>query len=45
MLGIDPVTLYSSPIALASALVGVCLLLTGRWLVSRMIGGVARAVQ
>ncbi len=45
MLGIDPVTLYGSPIALASALVGVCLLLAGRWLVNRMITGVAKAVR
>lgn len=45
MLGIDPVTLYGSPIALASALVGVCLLLAGRWLVNRMISGVAKAVR
>ncbi len=45
MLGIDPVTLYGSPIALASALVGVCLLLAGRWLVKRMINGVAKAVR
>lgn len=45
MLGIDPVTLYGSPIALASALAGVCLLLAGRWLVNRMITGVAKAVQ
>ncbi len=45
MLGIDPVTLYGSPIAMASALVGVGLLLAGRWLVNRMISGVAKAVR
>lgn len=45
MLGIDPVKLYGSPIAGASAGVGVCLLVAGRWLVSRMITNVAKAVR
>ncbi|MGB3594164.1 MAG: type II secretion system F family protein [Ornithinimicrobium sp.] len=42
MLGIDPLTLYGNPLALASALCGLCLLLVGRWLVNVMIGRVGR---
>lgn len=45
MLGIDPVRLYGSPIALVSALVGLVLLAAGRWLVNRMITAVAKAVR
>ncbi len=40
MLGIDPLTLYGNPLSLASALLGLALLVGGRWMVSRMIGRV-----
>ncbi len=40
MLGIDPLTLYGNPLSLASALVGLFLLVGGRWMVSHMIGRV-----
>ncbi len=42
MLGIDPLTLYGNPLALASAICGLGVLLVGRWLVNFMIGRVGR---
>lgn len=40
MLGIDPLTLYGNPLSLASALIGLSLLMAGRWMVSLLIGRV-----
>lgn len=45
MLGIDPMSLYGTPISAASALAGLGLLMAGRWIVNRMVAGVARAVR
>ena len=42
MLGVDPFTLYGNPLALASTICGLGVLLVGRWLVSVMIGRVGR---
>lgn len=44
VLGIGPVTLYSHPLALASAGLGLVLLLTGHLLVRRMVRGVLGGV-
>lgn len=42
LLGIDPITLYTSPIAAASLTLGLVLLLIGRLVVRRMIAHVVR---
>lgn len=45
LLGIDPISLYGTPISVASALGGISLLMAGRWIVNRMIAGVHQAVR
>lgn len=44
LLGLDPMALYSTPVALACLLVGGCLIVLGRWIVQRMVRRVETAV-
>jgi tight adherence protein B len=44
LLGIDPLTLYATGPALASAVAGACLVGVGRLVVTRMVRGVVRGV-